>query len=167
MKCFRIDKSGYTGFDLLNPEQHFQGAIADTAPDPWGRRVIARDHAKRRRADPQLPALTELEDLRRSLNTTRWKRPPHCSDGNKEPTAGGWLFVVWPMSALRKYRTTYLAAMRARALRLRCTSGLGCDGLLRNPTSILADVASSPASCARATRGCRYITPQTGCDRRR
>ena len=39
----------------------FHGAIADTAPDAWGRRVIARDHAKRRRADPQLPALTELD----------------------------------------------------------------------------------------------------------
>ena len=32
----------------------FHGAIADTAPDAWGRRVIARDHAKRRRANPQL-----------------------------------------------------------------------------------------------------------------
>ncbi len=39
----------------------FHGAIADTAPDAWGRRVIARDHAKRRRTDPQLPALTELD----------------------------------------------------------------------------------------------------------
>ena len=33
------------------------GAIADTAPDAWGRRVIARDHARRRRADPRLPAI--------------------------------------------------------------------------------------------------------------
>lgn len=41
----------------------FYGAIADTAPDAWGRRVIARDHAKRRKADPQLPALTELDYL--------------------------------------------------------------------------------------------------------
>lgn len=41
----------------------FHGSIADTAPDAWGRRVIARDHAKRRRADPQLPALTELDYL--------------------------------------------------------------------------------------------------------
>ncbi|MBS0505971.1 MAG: HipA domain-containing protein [Proteobacteria bacterium] len=39
----------------------FHGAIADTAPDAWGRRVIARDHARRRRADPKLPALTELD----------------------------------------------------------------------------------------------------------
>ncbi|PXX08603.1 hypothetical protein C7399_12627 [Paraburkholderia tropica] len=28
MECFRIDESGYTGFDLLNPEQPFQGAAA-------------------------------------------------------------------------------------------------------------------------------------------
>ncbi|WP_445657592.1 type II toxin-antitoxin system HipA family toxin [Achromobacter sp. NCFB-sbj8-Ac1-l] len=41
----------------------FHGALADTVPDAWGRRVIARDHAKRRRADPKLPALTELDYL--------------------------------------------------------------------------------------------------------
>lgn len=41
----------------------FHGAIADTAPDAWGRRVIARDHAKRRKGDPQLPALTEMDYL--------------------------------------------------------------------------------------------------------
>jgi hypothetical protein len=28
MECFRIDESGYTGFDLLNSEQRFQGAAA-------------------------------------------------------------------------------------------------------------------------------------------
>lgn len=41
----------------------FHGAIADTAPDAWGRRVIARDHARRRKINPQLPALTELDYL--------------------------------------------------------------------------------------------------------
>jgi len=41
----------------------FHGAIADTAPDAWGRRVIARDHAKRRRNAPTLPPLTELDYL--------------------------------------------------------------------------------------------------------
>lgn len=41
----------------------FHGAIADTAPDAWGRRVIARAHAKRRKTDAQLPALTELDYL--------------------------------------------------------------------------------------------------------
>jgi serine/threonine-protein kinase HipA len=41
----------------------FHGALADTAPDAWGRRVIARDHAKRRRDDPKLSQLTELDYL--------------------------------------------------------------------------------------------------------
>jgi len=41
----------------------FHGALADTAPDAWGRRVIARDHAKRRKKNPELPALTELDYL--------------------------------------------------------------------------------------------------------
>lgn len=41
----------------------FHGAIADTAPDAWGRRIIARDHARRRKADPQLAPLTELDYL--------------------------------------------------------------------------------------------------------
>jgi len=41
----------------------FHGAIADTAPDAWGRRVIARDHARRRKDDPRLPVLTEIDYL--------------------------------------------------------------------------------------------------------
>lgn len=33
MECFRIDESGYTGFDLLNSEQRFQGATAVAISD--------------------------------------------------------------------------------------------------------------------------------------
>jgi len=40
----------------------FHHAFADTMPDAWGRRVIARDHAKRRAAE-QLPPLTEMDYL--------------------------------------------------------------------------------------------------------
>ena len=40
----------------------FHHAFADTAPDTWGRRVIARDHAKRRLAE-KLPPLTEIDYL--------------------------------------------------------------------------------------------------------
>jgi serine/threonine-protein kinase HipA len=40
----------------------FHYAFADTAPDTWGRRVIARDHAKRRVAE-NLPPLTEIDYL--------------------------------------------------------------------------------------------------------
>jgi serine/threonine-protein kinase HipA len=35
-------------------------ALADTEPDSWGRRVIARAHAKERKLSPALPALTEV-----------------------------------------------------------------------------------------------------------
>ncbi|GAC1417758.1 MAG: type II toxin-antitoxin system HipA family toxin [Burkholderiaceae bacterium] len=38
-------------------------ALGDTEPDAWGRRVIARAHAKRREDDPTLGALTELDYL--------------------------------------------------------------------------------------------------------
>ena len=55
---------GYQPHKAASPHDSvFHGAVADTAPDAWGRRVIARDHAKRRKADPQLPALTELDYL--------------------------------------------------------------------------------------------------------
>ena len=33
MECFHIDESGYTGFDLLNAEQRFQGATAVAISD--------------------------------------------------------------------------------------------------------------------------------------
>jgi len=38
-------------------------ALADTEPDAWGRRVIARAHAKERKKNPSLKALTELDYL--------------------------------------------------------------------------------------------------------
>ncbi|MFT3804268.1 MAG: HipA domain-containing protein [Burkholderiaceae bacterium] len=55
---------GYQTHKAASPRNSvFHGAIADTAPDAWGRRVIARDHAKRRKDDPRLPPLTELDYL--------------------------------------------------------------------------------------------------------
>mgnify|MGYP002682784146 CR=1 FL=1 len=42
MECFHIDESGYTGFDLLNAEQRFQGATA-VAIEPTDGFVIGRD----------------------------------------------------------------------------------------------------------------------------
>lgn len=56
--------SGYQSHKAASPHDSvFHGALADTSPDAWGRRVIARDHAKQRKADPRLPALTELDYL--------------------------------------------------------------------------------------------------------
>lgn len=40
MECFRIDESGYTGFDLLNSEQPFQGAAAVAISDEHARYLI-------------------------------------------------------------------------------------------------------------------------------
>ncbi|WP_297375950.1 HipA domain-containing protein [Acidiferrobacter sp.] len=62
----------------------FPGAIADTAPDAWGRCLIARDHAKRRRADPRLAALTELDYL---LAVDDFSRVGALRVGDGE---GGW-----------------------------------------------------------------------------
>ena len=55
---------GYQSHRAASPHDSvFHGAIADTTPDAWGRRVIARAHAKRRKDDPRLPALTEMDYL--------------------------------------------------------------------------------------------------------
>lgn len=49
MECFRIDESGYTGFDLLNPDQRFQGAAAIAISDEDAARLI-REHFPRLQA---------------------------------------------------------------------------------------------------------------------
>jgi len=55
---------GYQSHKAVSPEDSvFHGALADTAPDAWGRRVIARHHAKRRKQNPKLAALTEMDYL--------------------------------------------------------------------------------------------------------
>lgn len=46
MECFRIDESGYTGSDLLNPDQRFQGASALAISDEEAARLI-REHFPR------------------------------------------------------------------------------------------------------------------------
>ncbi|UQQ12623.1 DUF3800 domain-containing protein [Xanthomonas arboricola] len=50
MECFRIDESGYTGHDLLNPEQRFQGATAIAIDDDETKRLI-REHFPKLQAD--------------------------------------------------------------------------------------------------------------------
>lgn len=49
MECFRIDESGYTGFDLLNPEQRFQGATAVAISNEDASRLI-KEHFPRLQA---------------------------------------------------------------------------------------------------------------------
>ena len=40
MECFHIDESGYTGFELLNPQQRLQGASAGAISDDEAARLI-------------------------------------------------------------------------------------------------------------------------------
>lgn len=49
MECFRIDESGYTGFDLLNPVQPFQGAAAVAISNDDANRLI-KEHFPRLQA---------------------------------------------------------------------------------------------------------------------
>lgn len=46
MECFRIDESGYTGFDLLNADQRFQGAAAIGIGDKDAERLIKEHFPK-------------------------------------------------------------------------------------------------------------------------
>jgi serine/threonine-protein kinase HipA len=68
-RCFDVspDLSRVLGYQLHKPptknDSCFLGALADTEPDAWGRRVIARAHAKARAKDAALEPLTELDYL--------------------------------------------------------------------------------------------------------
>ncbi len=52
MERFIIDESGYTGFDLLNKDQRFQGASATSITDEVAAELI-REHFPRLKA-PEL-----------------------------------------------------------------------------------------------------------------
>lgn len=53
------------GYQVRKPptkdDSRFFLALADTEPDAWGRRVIARVHAQERKINPALKALTEMD----------------------------------------------------------------------------------------------------------
>lgn len=61
------DLSRHPGYQLRKPptrnDASFFLALADTAPDAWGRRVIARAHAKARATNATLSPLTEIDYL--------------------------------------------------------------------------------------------------------
>lgn len=65
MECFRIDESGYTGFDLLNRDQRFQGATAIAIPDEDAARLI-KEH---------FPKLQSEELKYRALSRRRSNHP--------------------------------------------------------------------------------------------
>lgn len=66
MECFRIDESGYTGFDLLNPDQRFQGAAAIAIGDEDAARLINQHFPKLQARELKYRALS-----RRAANHPR------------------------------------------------------------------------------------------------
>jgi hypothetical protein len=58
MECFRIDESGYTGFDLLNAEQPFQGATAIAISDDDAARLIKQHFPKLQATELKYSSLT-------------------------------------------------------------------------------------------------------------
>ena len=77
MECFRIDESGYTGFDLLNADQRFQGAAAIAISDQDAARLIS-EQLTRLIAEQGPPAQGPPE----------WG-PPECGRPWRPPRAPG------------------------------------------------------------------------------
>jgi len=66
MECFRIDESGYTGFDLLNAEQPFQGDTAIAIGNDDAARLIKEHFPTLQAAELKCSSLT-----RRASNYSR------------------------------------------------------------------------------------------------
>jgi|GEM_PF-334860 len=58
MECYRIDESGYTGFDLLNADQPFQGAAAIAISDDDAARLIGEHFPKLQASELKYRALS-------------------------------------------------------------------------------------------------------------
>ncbi|QVX40750.1 DUF3800 domain-containing protein (plasmid) [Ralstonia solanacearum] len=67
MECFAIDESGYTGFDLLNPDQRFQGATAVAISDDEAARLIRKHFPKLQAPELKYRALARRPGYRQSL----------------------------------------------------------------------------------------------------
>lgn len=67
MECFYIDESGYTGFDLLNPVQCFQGAAAVAIGDDEAARLIQEYFPKLQAPELKYHALARRPGYRQPL----------------------------------------------------------------------------------------------------
>jgi hypothetical protein len=67
MECFHIDESGYTGFDLLNPEQRFQGATSVAVTDDEAARLIREHFPKLKAPELKYHALARRSGYRQPL----------------------------------------------------------------------------------------------------
>ena len=70
MECFHIDESGYTGFDLLNAEQRFQGATAVAISDEDAAQLIQAHFPKL-----QAPELNQSPPMARYFSSRYSSRP--------------------------------------------------------------------------------------------
>lgn len=67
MECFHIDESGYTGFDLLNSEQRFQGATAVAITDGEAALLIREHFPKLQASELKYHALARRPGYRQPL----------------------------------------------------------------------------------------------------
>lgn len=67
MECFSIDESGHTGFDLLNPDQRFQGATAISIPNEVAAELIKEHFPKLRASELKYHALARRPANREHL----------------------------------------------------------------------------------------------------
>ena len=67
MEFFYIDESGYTGFDLLNPEQQFQGASAVAISDDEAAKLIHEHFPKLQAPELKYHALARRPTYRQPL----------------------------------------------------------------------------------------------------
>lgn len=72
MERFSIDESGYTGYDLLNPDQRFQGATAISITDEEAARLIKEHFPKLQASELKYSSLSRRQVNReRLLNLQR------------------------------------------------------------------------------------------------
>ena len=132
---------GYQPRRAPNPvDSVFHFALADTAPDAWGRRVINRIHAKARKDNPRLLPLNELDYLCAVDDFSRIGALRLCMEGIYLRTVDEGRRTTPPMVELeRMYRATRaVETTRETAEDLRYLQGKGTSlGGMRPKCTVL------------------------------
>lgn len=126
-----------------NDDSTFHFAFADTEPDAWGRRVIARAHARARKQDATLKALTELDYLCAVDDFSRLGALRLRDDkGNYLRTAPAGVRVTPPLVELERIMQASRALERSKEsaedLRYLLGNGTSLGGM--RPKSTVLDV---------------------------
>jgi serine/threonine-protein kinase HipA len=134
-------EEGYQPRRAPNPvDSVFHFALADSAPDAWGRRVINRIHAKARKDNPRLPPLNELDYLCAVDDFSRIGALRLCREGIYLRTVDEGRRTTPPMSELeRMYKATRaVETTRETAEDLRYLQGKGTSlGGMRPKCTVL------------------------------